>query len=110
LGGGLAMCTNRGGALAGRRSESLHGVRIACRVGVVRKPRNVVSGSRIVREGGQRSPVERPPSAGRNRVLEREPRQLVPERDSVAVRGEHPRCKTQVERSDVTRGEELEQP
>ena len=73
-------------ARGGLRREPQHGAGVAGGLGVVREPRGLRSTGRRRGERRQGGPVQRRPAVGRERLLDRHPRQLVAEGDAVGRR------------------------
>ncbi len=107
---GLPVRPQRGRARSGRGRELEYRLGIAGRLRVVGEQRKVRRTDGCSRESCQRRAVEDALSIRRYRLLDREPRELVPERDRAVRRQQHSGVEALVEcRQGVSR-EHLEQP
>ena len=77
---------------------------------MVREPREVRGRAAGAPQRRQRRPVQLEPAMRVDRLLDREPRELVPERDSLGLEPEHPGGEALVERADGFAGDRLQQP
>ena len=105
---GFAMRAGGRGPVPGDRREAQHGFRVARCLRVMGEPRRVgvLASGRF--ERGERAPVEIGASVGGERALDREPRQLVPEEDDVAVGEKHPGGEAFLHGADAARDDRLE--
>ena len=110
LRGGLAGRAQRGGARSRRRRELEHRFRVAGSLGVVREPGEVRIPVRRVLERRERLPVQLEAAVRRQRFLDREAGELVPERDAAGHGREHARGETFLDSVQSTVGERLEHP
>ena len=109
LRGGLAV-RPEGGRPQGRgRRELEHGVDVAGRLGVMRESRQVRACAGALAQSAQGVAMQPGAFVRADRALDRQSRQLVPERDSVAVHLEHARGEALVEMRDARPCEGAEQ-
>ena len=101
---GLAVGAGGRGALRGGNGVTADGRGVARSCGVVGEPRRVGAVGR-----GQRAGVQRAAHVRRERLLDRDPRELVPERDARPNRVEHAARQAFLELVEVAR-ERVEQP
>lgn len=87
----LSMCTQVRRTRAGGGCVAQDGVGVAGRVRMVRQPGEVRDSSGRCGERGDGTLVERSLPVRRNRFLDRQPGEIVPERDRVGLGVEHPR-------------------
>ena len=80
LRGSLAMRSDRGGTLGRSWRELQYRRRVLCRLGMVRQPRQIAPSARRVAQRLQDGAVQAGAPVGVDRLLDRHPRQLVPER------------------------------
>ncbi|HEY1275473.1 MAG TPA: hypothetical protein VGF25_11200 [Thermoleophilaceae bacterium] len=106
----LAVGPDRGGAVARRRRVPEDRLGVAGGLRMVCEPRGLGAAARRLSERGEGRPVERHAPVRRNRVLHRHPRDLVAERDGVAVGLQHARGEAGLEQWELVGGERLEQP
>ena len=105
------MRTERGGLLTGRGRVLEHRVGVPRSVRVVREPGEIdVAPVGRICENVKRFPVQVDATVRRNRLLECEPGELVPEHDAGRLRGQHAGRQALVEVIDHAVGESLEQP
>ena len=111
LGRRLAVRADRVGARGRGRGELEHSGGVAGGLGVVGEPRGVRRAGRRGDERRQRVAVQRGPAVGRERLLDRHPRQLVAEGDAVGRRCQHARPEALVQAGELRRGgQRVEQP
>ena len=104
------MRTERRRAGGRRGCEAKHRLDVAGRLGVVREPGQIGSASRWVDERGERPAMQIDPSVERDRFLDGETPELVPERDGRRLGHEHARHQALLERLNRFCGERLQQP
>jgi hypothetical protein len=106
----LAMRTRTSSALGGGRRPPQDAVDVAGRLGVMGKRREIRAVAAAGREGGERPAMQRQPVSGRDRLLDREARQLMPEVDVRMAGDEHARGQALVNTLDEIAGKRLQQP
>ena len=104
VGGGLAVGTEPRRPLARRLGVLEHGGAVVGGLGVMGEPRGLAAGQRV-----QRRPMEADAPVGRELVLDRRARDLVPEGDRVAVRSQHPGRQARLELRQLVGRDSLEQ-
>ena len=109
LRGRLAMGAEHRRALAGGGRVEQHRVGVAGGLRVMREAGGIRA-SAVRGERRQRRAVERQAPVRRQRVLDRDARDLVAEADGVALRAQHPRGQAFVEVVELALGERVEQP
>ena len=101
LRGGLAVRPEGGRPQCRGRRELEHGVDVAGRLGVMRESRQVRACAGALAQSAQGVVMQPGAFVRADRALDRQSRQLVPERDSVAVHLEHARGEALVEMRDA---------
>ena len=110
LGGRLAVGAMLGRVRRGRRSEAQHRVPVSRRLRVMRQPRQIGRFAGRSRQRGERPAVQRQPLIGRQRLLDRQPREFVAVAHSVPPGGKHPRGEALIQAIPGLGRERLEQP
>ena len=104
------MRSETGRLLRGRGSELQHRCGVSGGFGMVREPREVRAAHRRRAQLAQRRSVEFQPAMRVDRSFDGEPRQLVPEHDSIVLEPKHPGGEALAERGDGIPGDRLQQP
>ncbi len=110
LSGCLTMGAEEIGPLGSCCCEPQHGVGVAGRLGVMRQPGIVAHGVGPPAERGERTAMEAQPASRLERLLDREPRQVVAELDRTRALSEHPRRERLLEGADVLARQRFEEP
>ena len=105
VGGRLAVGTEPRRSLARRLGVLEHGGAVVGGLGVMGEPRRLPAGQR-----GQRRAMQADTPVGRELILDRRARDLMPERDRVAVRSQHSRRQARLELRQLVERDPLEQP
>ena len=101
---GLARGADRGGVLGGRGRVAQDGRRVGGRLGVMGEPRQVGRPDRRLGQRGESAAVQRDRPVRRERLLDRQPRQLVAEGDAALLGAKHARAQALLERVERAAG------
>jgi len=106
----LAGCSQRRRVLAGRGGVAKHGRPVSGRLGVMGQPGQVGCSKLGPTERRQRATVQRDRAIRRQRVLDREPGQLVSEHDPVGLGAQDAGAQALFESTEPPVGHRLQQP